>query len=300
MGLFSRKRRGPALPEGVTEAWSEKDAAVVVSIPFDARGIPGEVADRLSDDVIATISAIQNGEFGYSIPEGFTGARVRVEVNTGATPLTEVPLHTIEILRERLGQSMELEVVTDPEAIARAKAEAEAAAAQKAAAPGMRDLPRYDENGKKLSLWESMKLAAEQAADAQTAAVAAAAPKIEPRADLEPAQFVWSDEDNALRADIVLLGEEHADSQTAVDINYLVESTLATLGTEEVTSQIPSGNTDYEIWLTVAVNDDAVGPLTRGKLREGEEQFEGTRVDFVVMYETREMIEDMLAGPTES
>lgn len=297
MGLFSRKNRGPALPHDVTESWSQSDNAVVVSIPFDARGLPSEVADRLSDDVIATVGAVQNGEFGYSIPEGVTGAKVRVEVNTGATTLGEVPMHTIEILRDRLGQAMELTVYTDPAAVEKARVEAEEAAAKKAGAPaGMPDLPRYDENGKKLSLWQSMKLAAEQATEQQNVAAAAAAPNIDPRADLEPAEFVWDEERNALCADIVLLGEDEADSQTAVDVNYLVEETLATLGTPEVKALIPEGNTDYEIRLTVAVNDDAVGPITRQKLREGEDQFEDTRIDFVVLYEPREMIESWLEG----
>lgn len=296
MGLFSRKKRGPEMPEGVTESWNDDEKAVVVSIPFDARGLPTEVADRLSDDVIGTVGAVQAGEFGYSIPEGVTGAKVRVEINTGATPLGEVPLKTVEILRERLGKSMDLTVTTDPAAIAKAEADAAEAAAKKAAAPGMPDLPRYDENGKKLSLWQSMKLAAEQAAEQQTAAIAAAAPMIEPRADLEPAEYYWDDAEGILRADIVLLGEEDADSQTAVDVNYLVEATLANLGLPETQSLVPEGNTDYEIGLTVAVNDDAVGPITRGKLREGEEQFEGTRVDFVVMFEPREIIEAMIDG----
>jgi hypothetical protein len=296
MGLFSRKNRGPKLPDGVTESWSDSDKAVVVSIPFDARGLPSEVADRLSDDVIATVGAVQNGEFGYCIPEGVSGAKVRVEVNTGATALGEVPTHTIEILRERLGQAMELTVATDAAAVAKAKADAEEAAAKAASPAGMPELPRYDENGKKLSLWQSMKLAAEQ----QTAATASAAPEIDPRADLEPAEWIWVEESNALRADIVLLGEEHADSQTSVDISYLIESTLTNIGTPEVRGLIPEGNTDYEIWLTIAVNDDAVGPITRQKLHDGEDQFENTRVDFVVMYESREMIEDMLAGSQEN
>lgn len=296
MGLFSRKNRGPQMPNGVTESWNEADQAVVVSIPFDARGLPSEVADRLSDDVIATVAAVQNGEFGYSIPDGVTGAKVRVEVNTGATTLSEVPQHTIEILRERLGKSMELSVATDPAAVAQAEKEAADEAIRKAATPQMPDLPRYDENGKKLSLWQSMKLAAEQAADQQNAALAAAAPKIDPRADLEPAEYYWDEESSKLRADIVLLGEEEADSQTSVDINYLVESTLALLGAPETLALVPAGNNDYEIELTVAVNDEAVGPITRAKLREGEEQFEGTRVEFVVMYEPREIIEAMING----
>jgi len=47
--------------------------------------------------------------------------------------------------------------------------------------------------------------------------------------------------------------------------------------------------------LTVAVNEEAAGPKTRARLEQGEDQFEGTRVDFVVILEPRAAIEEMLA-----
>lgn len=289
MNFFRRKPQAHAVPEGVTETWSPEDKKVIVTIPFDATGRDAsETADSLSNSVIATVNAVQAGEFGHSIPEGVSGATVMVQVYTGITPLGELPKQTLEILRERVGKAMEISVLTDP-----APEGTEVPAADAASAPIIPSVPRVGPNGEKLGLWASLKAAAEeQAAQVQ----AAQAPALEPRADLEPAFFTWDSENTALRADIVLLGQAGADAQTKVDVNHLVEQTMASLTAPSTLELIPEGTTGYGIWLTVAVNEDAAGPLTRKKLEQGEEQFEGTRVDFVVMIEPREEIEKMLAG----
>ena len=296
MGLF-RKNKVVPVPEGVTESWSEQDQAVVVSIPFNAgKGLPSEIADKLSEQVIATIGAVQRGDhFGHSIPEGVTGAKVKIEVNTGATVLGEIPLSTLDILRERLGKSMEITVVTDPAAVEAARVAKEEGAGKPAGA--MPELPKYGPNGEKLSIWQAMKLAAEQQAQGAgaTAPAAPATPKIAPREDLEPAVFTWNEADSALRADIVLLGADDSDDQTDADLAYLVSSTLASLSAPETLAVVPTGVDSYEIQLTVAVNEEAAGPKTRARLEQGEDQFEGTRVDFVVILEPRAAIEEMLA-----
>lgn len=295
MGLF-RKKKTAEVPQGTTEYWSQDDQAVVVSIPFDAsNGLPSEVADRLSNDVIATVGAVQRGEFGHSIPAGVTGAKVKIEVNTGATVLGEVPLHTIEILRESLGKSMEISVETDPEAVEAARVAKEEKSSSGSTA--MPELPKYGPNGEKLSIWQAMKLAAEQQAAAQQEGVAAPAQteKLAPRADLEPAVFTWNETDGALRADIVILGEDGADAQTEADVAHLVSATLGSLSAPATLAVVPEGAGTYDIQLTVAVNEEAAGTRTRARLEQGEDQFEGTRVDFVVMIEPRSAIEEMLA-----
>ncbi|WP_435300469.1 hypothetical protein [Timonella sp. A28] len=293
MGLFRRKQTVSAIPAGVTEYWSDEDTSVVVSIPFDASGRDeSHVADDLSNAVIATIGGIQSGDFGHCIPEGVSGARVKVEVNTGGTVLGPLSLHTLDILRERLGKSMSIDVKTDPQAVEAAEKAREEEA--KKPTPGMPELPKYDADGKKLSIWQSMKLAAEQQAQAANTASDSAA-SVSPREDLSPAVFTWNETDGALRADIVVLGEAGADAQTQADVSHLVERTLGSLNAAETLAVVPDGASGYDIQLTVAVNEDAAGPLTLAKLEQGENQFAGTRVDFVVIVDSRSAIEEMIA-----
>lgn len=292
MSFFRRKPQAPVLPQGVTEAWSTDEKKVIVTIPFDASGRDAsETADALSNSVIATVNAIQAGEFGHSIPEGVTGASVMVQVHTGTDKLGDIPTKTLDILRERVGKAMEIVVVTDP---APEITDADESPAAAFTAP---DIPRTGPNGEKLGLWASLKAAAEEQARASQATQGVhPAAVIEPRADLDPAYFAWDEENNALRADVVLLAESDTDAQTEADINFLVTQTISSLTAPETLALIPEGNTDYGIWLTVALNDDAAGPLTRKKLEQGEDQFADTRVDFVVMIEPREQIEEMITG----
>lgn len=287
MNFFRRKPQVPSLPAGISESWDAQAKQVVVHIPLDATGKDSSViADTLSDSVIATVQAVQAGEFGHTIPEGVTGATVRVQVDTGTTALGELPNRTLDILRERVGKSMEITVHTEPlpeGTIVEEETPNESMIPQ---------ISRTGPNGEKLGLWASLKAAAEE----QAAQVQAQQPALTPTEGLDPAFFTWDEENNALRAEIVLLAKENADRQTQTDINHLVEQTIASLGAPDTKALIPEGNKDYGIWLTVAVNDDAVGPLTRKKLEQGEDQFAGTRVDFVVMIEPRAAIEEMLAG----
>ncbi|XBH20543.1 hypothetical protein V5R04_09875 [Jonesiaceae bacterium BS-20] len=287
MNFFRRKPQVSSLPADISESWDAQAKQIVVHIPLDATGKDSSViADTLSDSVIATVQAVQAGEFGHTIPEGVTGATVRVQVDTGTTALGELPNRTLDILRERVGKSMEITVHTEPlpeGTIVEEETPNESMIPQ---------IPRTGANGEKLGLWASLKAAAEE----QAAQVQAQQPALTPTEGLDPAFFTWDEENNALRAEIVLLAKENADRQTQTDINHLVEQTIASLGAPDTKALIPEGNKDYGIWLTVAVNDDAVGPLTRKKLEQGEDQFAGTRVDFVVMIEPRAAIEEMLAG----
>lgn len=287
MNFFRRKPQVPSLPAGISESWDAQAKQVVVHIPLDATGKDSSViADTLSDSVIATVQAVQAGEFGHTIPEGVTGATVRVQVDTGTTALGELPNRTLDILRERVGKSMEITVHTEP------LPEGTIVDVETPDASMIPQISRTGPNGEKLGLWASLKAAAEE----QAAQVQAQQPALTPTEGLDPAFFTWDEENNALRAEIVLLAKENADRQTQTDINHLVEQTIASLGAPDTKALIPEGNKDYGIWLTVAVNDDAVGPLTRKKLEQGEDQFAGTRVDFVVMIEPRAAIEEMLAG----
>lgn len=287
MNFFRRKPQVPPLPQGVSESWDAQARQVVVNIPLDASGKDASaIADTLSDSVIATVQAVQSGEFGHTIPEGTTGATVRVQVHTGTTPLGEIPSQTLEILRERVGKSMEIVVHTDP------LPEGTIVADDAPEAPFVPQIQRTGPNGEKLGLWASLKAAAEE----QAAQVQAQQPALTPTEGLDPAYFTWDEENNALRAEVVLLAKENQDRQTQTDVNFLVEQTIASLGAPDTKALIPEGNTDYGIWLTVAINDDAVGPLTRKKLEQGEDQFAGTRIDFVVMIEPRAAIEEMIAG----
>lgn len=287
MNFFRRKPAGPALPEEVFETWSAENKQVLVTIPFDATGRDTSVtSDKLSDAVIATVNAIQNGEFGHCIPEGTTGATVAVQVHTGSTPLGPMPTRTLEILREQVGKAMEITVQTDPAPEGLIKED------DGPAAPIVPQIPRTGPDGEKLGLWASLKAAADQ----QSVQVQESLTPLAPRTDLAPAFFSWDEENNALRADVVLLAEADSDRQTQADVSFLVEQTIASLGAPSTLELIPAGNTEYGIWLTVAINEDAAGPLTRKKLEQGEDQFDGTRIDFVVMIEPREVIEEMLAG----
>lgn len=287
MNFFRRKPAGPLLPEEVFETWSAENKQVLVTIPFDATDRDASAtSDKLSDAVIATVNAIQNGEFGHCIPEGTTGATVAVQVHTGITPLGPMPTRTLDILREQVGKAMEITVQTDPAPEGLIKED------DGPSAPFVPQIPRTGANGEKLGLWASLKAAADQ----QSVQVQENLTPLAPRTDLAPAFFSWDEENDALRADVVLLAEADSDRQTQADVNFLVEKTIASLAAPSTLELIPEGNTQYGIWLTVAVNEDAAGPLTRKKLEQGEDQFDGTRIDFVVMIEPREVIEEMLAG----
>lgn len=255
---FSRKPSVAALPAGVTEVWAAEENSVVVHLPFDS-GSPDAslVADTLSDAIVAVVRSVQAGEFGHSIPEGTSGAGVRIQVDA-TTPLGPLAKRNVEILQERLGRSIPLSVVETPLPVV-VEEEPAAAAPATPAAPVVRGP--------------------------------------EPSEGLVPAVFVWDEENGRLRTEIVLLGETGSDAQTQVDLRRLVELTIASLATPSVREAIPTdAPEDYAVWITVVVNEDAAGPLTEKMFTDGEEQFEDTRVDFVAMTEPRETVEEMLAG----
>lgn len=256
---FSRKPAAAALPPGVTEVWSAEENCVVVHLPFDSSSRDASlVADTLSDAIVAVVRAVQAGEFGHSIPEGTSGAGVRIQVDA-TTPLGPLAQRNVEILQERLGRSIPLSVVEQPLPVV---VEEEPAAASTPTAP--------------------------------------AAPVVrgpEPSEGLVPSVFVWDEENERLRTEIVLLGETGADAQTQVDLRRLVELTIASLASPSVRALVPAdAPSDYAVWVTVVVNEDAAGPLTEKMFTDGEEQFEDTRVDFVAMTEPRTTVEEMLAG----
>lgn len=258
---FSRKPAVVALPPGVTEVWAADENSVVVHLPFDSSSRDASlVADTLSDAIVAVVRSVQDGEFGHSIPEGTSGAGVRIQVDA-TTPLGPLAKRNVEILQERLGRSIPLSVVETP-------------------------LPVVVEE--------------EPAAATAVAPAVPATPVVrgpEPSEGLVPGVFVWDEENSRLRTEIVLLGETGADAQTQVDLRRLVELTIASLATPTVRETIPAdAPDDYAVWLTVVVNEDAAGPLTEKMFTDGEEQFEDTRVDFVAMTEPRETVVEMLAG----
>lgn len=256
---FSRKPAAAALPPGVTEVWAPEENSVVVHLPFDSSSRDASlVADTLSDAIVAVVRAVQAGEFGHSIPEGTSGAGVQIQVDA-TTPLGPLAQRNVEILQERLGRSIPLSVVEQP-------------------------LP----------------VVVEEEPAAATAPAAPAAPVVrgpEPSEGLVPSVFVWDEENERLRTEIVLLGETGADAQTQVDLRRLVELTIASLASPSVRALVPAdAPSDYAVWVTVVVNEDAAGPLTEKMFTDGEEQFEDTRVDFVAMTEPRATVEEMLAG----
>ena len=266
---FSRRPEPVQIPEGVTERWSAEDNSVVVTLPFDASGRDASAtADSLSEAVVATVNAVQAGEFGHSLPDGATNAGVRIEIHTGVVPLGPLAQRRVEILQERLGVSIPLEVRTD-----------EAPAAPEVVEPAVEDV------------------SPEPAVDLAKAPVAPPLPAVlEPSAGLVAAPYVWDDENERLRAEIVYLGETGADGQTQVDLQRLVELTVAALAAPQTRALVPvDASAEHPIWLTVAVNEDAVGPLTEQLFEVGEDQFDGTRVDFAAVTEPRETIVEMLA-----
>lgn len=294
---FSRKQPVASIPEGVTETWSEQENSVVIHVPINA-AIPDTslVADQLSERVIATVGAVQAGLFGHCIPDGATGAGVRIQVDTGTTPLPPLAEHGLEILREHLGQSIPLSVVTAkpaPAAKAPKGKRKKAGAGQAGAGASTQSAPA-----------DAVADDGEDAADEdETPAVvepvvvepAVIEPAVTP--GLVPAAYTWDSENERLRAEIVYVGATGADAQTQVDVRTLVELTIAALASPETRAQIPAeAPAGHPVWLTVVVNEDAVGPLTDKMFEDGEDQFEGTRVDFVVMTEPREVVEEMLAG----
>lgn len=258
---FSRKPAAAALPPGVTEVWAAEENSVVVHLPFDSSSPDASlVADTLSDAIVAVVRAVQAGDFGHSIPEGTSGAGVQIQVDA-TTPLGPLAKRNVEILQERLGRSIPLSVVEQP-------------------------LPVVVEEEP-----------AKAAPKAVTAPVAPVVRGPEPSEGLVPAVFVWDEENERLRTEIVLLGETGADAQTQVDLRRLVELTIASLASPSVRETVPAdAPSDYAVWVTVVVNEDAAGPLTEKMFTDGEEQFEDTRVDFVAMTEPRETVEEMIAG----
>lgn len=271
---FSRRPEPVPIPDGVTERWSEEENSVVVTLPFDASGRDASAtADSLSESVVATVNAVQAGEFGHSIPAGATNAGVRIEIHTGVVPLGPLALRRVEILQERLGVSIPLAVTTDEAPPAPEVVEPEAAA------PDV--LPAG---------------AVSSGVPAAVPLTKAAPPAPEPAPGLVAAPYVWDDENERLRAEIVYLGEAGADAQTQVDLQRLVELTVAALAAPQTRALVPSdASTEHPIWLTVAVNEDAVGPLTEQLFEVGEDQFDGTRVDFAAVTEPRQTIVEMLA-----
>lgn len=303
---FSRKQRAASIPEGVTETWSEQENAVVIHVPIDA-SIPDTslVADQLSERVIATVGAVQAGLFGHCIPDGATGAGVRIQVDTGTTPLPPLAEHGLEILREHLGQSIPLSVVTaKPAPAVRApKGKRKKAGAGQGGAAGVTgaagaaaaasDQPTVTGPGADSTADEVDDEATDEAPAVVTPVVVE--PAVTP--GLAPAAYTWDADNERLRAEIVYLGASGADAQTQVDVRTLVELTIAALAAPETRAQIPAeAAASHPVWLTVVVNEDAVGPLTEKMFEDGEDQFEGTRVDFVVMTEPRGVVEEMLAG----
>lgn len=293
---FSRKQPAASIPEGVTETWSAEENSVVIHVPINA-ALPDTslVADQLSERVIATVGAVQAGLFGHCIPDDASGAGVRIQVDTGTTPLPPLAEHGVEILREHLGQSIPLSVVTEKPAPA-AKApkgkrkKPGAAQGGTAATPASSGTPGAATDA----------AAAEAEDDAlETDVQPVAAPVVvepAPTPGLAPAAYTWDPENERLRAEILYLGAPDADAQTQVDVRTLVELTIAALAAPDTRAQIPAAaSAGHPVWLTVVVNEDAVGPLTEKMFEDGEDQFEGTRVDFVVMTEPREVVVGMLA-----
>ena len=269
---FSRRPEPVPIPDGVTERWSDDENSVVVTLPFDASGRDASVtADQLSESVVATVNAVQAGEFGHSIPAGATNAGVRIEIHTGVVPLGPLAQRRVEILQERLGVSIPLEVRTD-----------EAPPAPEVVEPEVVE-PAAGSTG--------------AAAATPTAPLTKAVPPApEATPGLVAAPYVWDDENERLRAEIVYLGAAGADAQTQVDLQRLVELTVAALASPETRALVPAdASAEHPIWLTVAVNEDAVGPLTEQLFEVGEDQFDGTRVDFAAVTEPRDAIVEMLA-----
>ncbi|SDD62534.1 hypothetical protein SAMN05216410_3590 [Sanguibacter gelidistatuariae] len=290
---FSRKVRAAYIPEGVTETWSAEENSVVVHVPIDASSPDTSVtADRLSELVIATVGAVQAGLFGHSIPDGASGAGVRIQVDTGTDPLPPLAEHGVEILREHLGQSIPLSVVTaKPAPVAKAPKGKRKKAGQAAGTPATAGV----------SLAKDEATSSDDSDDEldEEATVVAPPAVVEPpaRPGLEPAAYTWDSENERLRAEIVYLGAADSDAQTQVDVRTLVEITIAALASPATRAQIPAeAPASHPVWLTVVVNEDAVGPLTEKMFENGEDQFEGTRVDFVVVTEPREVVVGMLAG----
>ncbi len=283
---FFRRKPATHAPADVTERWSEQDTSVHLHIPFNgADREPAKTADELTQRIIATVNAVQAGEFGQSIPDGVQGATVTLVVDCGDTAITPLATQAIEVLRERLGKSMPIMVQSNPDA-ARTGAHGDTSTAV-----SLPTVPRTGPDGKKLGLWDSLKAAAEEQARAQSAA--AGSPRA-PRDTLTLPTYTWNDNTTELQADIIVLGDAGDDEQTRTDVSYLVEQSLAALATPEVTSLVPAGTEGYGIRLTVTVNDDAAGDRTRQKLDEGKNQFANTRVIFDVTIASREDVKALL------
>lgn len=299
---FSRKSRSAYIPEGVTETWSPEENTVVVHVPVDATSPDASAtADRLSELVIATVGAVQAGLFGHSIPEGASGAGVRIQVDTGTTPLPPLAERGVEILREHLGQSIPLSVVTATPAPAAKPAKGKrnkARAAQAGAASAGAPATAAPAAGAAAASTDPASEADDEPQDAPHPVAPAVPVVVEPapRPGLLPAPYVWDAEGEHLRAEIVYLGAPDDDAQTQVDVRTLVELTVASLASPATRALVPDeAPASHPVWMTVVVNADAVGPLTEQMFVDGEDQFEGTRVDFVVVTEPREVVVGMLA-----
>ena len=283
---FSRKARAAYIPEGVTETWSAEENCVVVHVPINASTPDASViADRISELVIASVGAVQAGLFGHCIPDGAQGAGVRIQVDTGTNPLPPLAEHSVEILREHLGQSIPLSVVTTkPVPAARApkvnkgkRKKAGAGAGGATAATGSTTTGSTPGAGPTAAVSLDKTDPADPDEDevdelddmdddlAEDDAVVAPPAVVEPpaRYGLLPADYVWDAENERLRAEIVYLGGAGADAQTQVDVRTLVELTIAALAAPATRAQIPDdAPASHPVWLTVVVNEDAVGPLT--------------------------------------
>lgn len=105
---FSRSRPQPA---SWHETWDEGTSRVILHITFDTT-LPdnGDSADALSKAILRAIEGVKAREVGSSIPDGVDQATVAIVVEPTHRDLGPLEQHTLDILIERLGSSIPVEV----------------------------------------------------------------------------------------------------------------------------------------------------------------------------------------------
>ncbi|WP_100349964.1 hypothetical protein [Luteimicrobium subarcticum] len=105
----------PPVPDDVTETWRASTNEVVLRASLDeAADEDRETAEALSDLVLGVVRGVQEGAFGHSMPEGASGASVRLEVALCDDDFGPYTRHEAEDLTGRLQGVAPLGVVTYP------------------------------------------------------------------------------------------------------------------------------------------------------------------------------------------
>lgn len=101
------------LPVGVIETWDRERNLLVYHIPVDTIAKDDyDLSEYLSETIINTIEAIQNGQAGQKLPEDVSSSGIEIEISPTPGPLGELSHNTVKTFQEKLQSSVPITVIT--------------------------------------------------------------------------------------------------------------------------------------------------------------------------------------------